>query len=133
MTNRYIYGNVVFENPLSEDDISELDRITNCEFDVGDTEIEFSGDWFNIYDLIDWLEDLPERFEDEDLPENKVISGEVTDYGDEVVKFVYDPKNEEWNAYERYFLCDYNDDVLIDELKSRGYIVTKGDQNEEAN
>ena len=116
MCNKYIYGEVVFKNPLSEDEISELDRITNCEFDVGDTDIEFSGDWFDINDLIDWLEDLLE---------NEVISGEVADYGDEVVKFVYDPKNEEWNAYERYFLCDYNDNVLIDELKMRGYKVTK--------
>lgn len=120
-----IYGVVTFKNDLSESQVKRLEEITDRRFYVvGDTEIEFNDDWFDIDDFIDWAKRLRK---------NKVVSGYICDYGGDGLKFEYDPKTKQWNEYPREFLCDMTDDTLIGELKSRGYIITKGDEHEEVN
>ena len=113
-----IYGEVTFKTGLSPIQVGELYEITECKFTIGETDIEFNDDWFDLSDLVEWLEKLPK---------GKVISGYVTNYGDYPTKFEYDPETKQWNEYEREFLCDLTDDTLIGELKSRGYKVTKED------
>ena len=115
---RSVYGVVEFESGLTEYQVGKLDEITSCEFDVGETEIEFNDDWFDVHDLICWMEHLRK---------NKVVSGEICDYDGNGVKFEYNQQKKLWFEYEREFLCDLDDDTLIDEIKSRGYTVTKGE------
>lgn len=113
---RSVYGEITFKSGLSATQVKKLDEITGCWFDVGETEIEFNDDWFDINDLVDWLERLRK---------DKVISGSIGDYGDHLVKFTYNQEKKKWYEYQREFLCDLSDDTLIDELKLRGCTLIK--------
>ena len=125
----YAYGS---GTALLKDNIKKEELFERLDEKVGDAYcLDYEYDGKETIGITD-----SENYSEEDIMEFLnilspcITEGSIEYTGDDDChwKFVFDKENEEWDEIEGevyYSLDEFSDEVLIEELKSRGYEVIK--------
>ena len=110
-----VYGDITLKQGLTEIDVGIIKAGVGIDIEVGEDTLEFDGKYFDVEDLIGLL---PE----EDVKEcNLECIGRYED-----IKITH--RNGEFYWYSKEYLCDTDNENLIEELKARGYEVKKNEE-----